>query len=134
MKLELVTFNLRVPWILDTTILEVMASGLWIMLEQHKDLGLALTETSVFEHAKLTMGDHAVEVGDGTDDNFEYLYGAAVNGINMILAAQEEDIKLFATWIDGIKDIQVYCYPGLIRLCVDEKKKYDARYFELLLS
>ena len=110
-----------VPGVTDKNILETVGSGLWVILEQHKQLGLELTEFSVSEHAKLNMGDHAAELCNGTDEDFDKIFYGADSVLSTLLAANWSNIESFADQLDGIYDVMVFTYDNLIRLCVSEK-------------
>lgn len=116
--------NIRVPHVTDKAVLDTLGSGIWVILEQHKKLGLDFTEFSVMENAKLTMGDHAADLCDGTDESFDSIYQPANKCLNDVLAANWSDIENFADRLTDIKDIMIFSYDGLIRLCVNEKGRY----------
>lgn len=121
MQIELITFNVRVPGIKQQNTLEVIGAGLWVLLEKHKTLGLGFTDWSAMDHAKLTMGDHALELHNGGSEGFEALYDQASKGLENVLASQWVALESFSNQLDYIQDIMIFCYPETIRLCVREK-------------
>lgn len=121
MKANLFTLNIPVPGVIDKEILETVGSAVWIILEQHKKLGLELTEFSVSEHAKLNMGDHAAELCNGSDEDFNRIFFGADNILTNLLATNWSLIEGFADQLDDIHDIMVFTQDNLIRLCVSEK-------------
>lgn len=120
MTINLVTLNVRVPGITCKDTLETIGSALWIILEHHKKYSLDLTEMSVMEHAKLTMGDYAAELCDGTDESFDRIYGNANTALQSVIAANWTEIENFADQLNGIHDVMVFTYDEAIRLCVNE--------------
>ena len=130
---QLITLNVRVPGVSCKDTLETIGGALLIILEHHKKYGLDLTEMSVMEHAKLTMGDCAAELCDGSDESFDIIYGNANTGLQTILAANWSDIESFADQLDGIEDVMVFTYDEMIRLCVNEHGYGKARNSHVLV-
>jgi hypothetical protein len=122
-KLELVSFSIGVPGISDTTILEALAYGVSIMIDQHKKLGLPFDDITMQEHAKLTIGDHLCELighDEFGQDPFAQIYDAVVDQLEVILATYWLEMEEFTNQVDDIADIMPFWYPNLIRLCVAE--------------
>jgi hypothetical protein len=120
MNVELIPYYVRLPGWTDTTVLEVIGYGVWIALEQHKFLNLPITDTSIMEHAKLTMGDHALELLPGCDIEFESNMQMALQGLDLVMATQSGELETFATLLNGIDDIMVIPNPGVIGLFIKE--------------
>lgn len=118
--LKLVSLNVRTPEIAQLDTLQVVAAGLNVLLDGHKTLGLGFDDFSLMENANLTMGDHASELCDGTDSDFDRIYKNAKNALNHVLVSQGEDLVMFAASLNSISDVMTFEYPGLIRLCVKE--------------
>ncbi|AEV89522.1 hypothetical protein OBP_085 [Pseudomonas phage OBP] len=118
--LNLVSFNVRAPEIAQLDTLQVVAAGLNILLDGHKALGLDMEDFSLMENANLTMGDHASELCNGSDEDFDRIYKNAKNVLNTVLATQGEELVGFAANLLSIDDMMTFEYPGLIRLCVKE--------------
>lgn len=129
MVTEFITLNLLVPNVTDKNILETVGNALWIILEEHKTLGLELTEFSVQEHAKLNMGDCAAELCNGTDEDFDNIFYGADSVLTRVLASNWSNIENFAQQLNGIYDVMVFTYDNLIRLCVSEKSYPCSRTF-----
>lgn len=119
-ELSLVSFNVRAPEMAQTDTLQVVAAGLNVLLDGHKALGIDIDDLSLMENACLTMGDHASELCNGSDSDFDRIYKNAKNVLNTVLATQGEELVQFASYLNGIDDIMVFEYPGLIRFCVKE--------------
>jgi len=122
MILDLISINLRVPGIDDKDVLETLGAGIDVMLTQHKQYGLEFTEMSVIDHVKLTMGDHAAELCNGTDAHFEHIYETAVQQLDVLLAAEWLTLENFASCLDAINDTHVFVNKGVIRLYVNENE------------
>lgn len=121
MKLELVTINILVPYISDEIVLECIAAGLAIMIDQHKKLQLPFDDPTMQEYARLTIGDHICElVGEKDDNLFSLVYDTTIDQIEVILAGMWVQLEEFATQVDNIHDIMKFWYPGLITLGVIE--------------
>lgn len=121
MKLELITINILVPGINDEIILEVIAAGVAILIDQYKKLDLPFYDIQMQEYARLTMGDHICElVGENDNNLFSYVYDTAIDQLNIILATMWYQLEEFTTQVDNIHDIMRFWYPGLITLGVIE--------------
>lgn len=121
MKLELVTINILVPGITDEIVLEVIAAGIAILIDQHKKLGLPFNNVEMQEYARLTMGDHICELVSEKDPGlFSYVYDTAIDQVDIILASMWYQLEEFTTQVDNIHDIMRFWYPELITLGVIE--------------
>lgn len=135
MNVELTTINILVPGIDDEIILETVAAGIAILIDQHKKLGLSFTDMQMQEHARLTMGDHICELVGETDPNlFAHVYDVSIDQVEVILASMWLQLEEFTTQVDDIHDIMTFWYPGLIRLAVLENPIHANRYSQLHLS
>lgn len=119
--MELIAINIRLPHVLDVRILEVVGAGIMVMFDNHKKLGTALDDFLIKEEAKLTMGDHCSELIYDADE-FVQVYAMASLALDTLLATQTTDLESLARQIDGIEDIMVLEYPGLIKMYVREGK------------
>lgn len=117
---DLVSLNIRVPEIASLDTLQVAAAGLNILMDGRKTLGLEFDDFSLRESAELTMGDHASDLCNGTDEDFDRIYKNAKNVVNTVLACQSNELEGFLSSLLGITDIMVFEYPGVIRFCVME--------------
>lgn len=134
MNVKLVTINIMVPGIDDEIILETIAAGLSILIDQHKKLGLSFTDETMQEHARLTMGDHICElVGESDPRLFSYIYDACMDQMEIILGCFWTMLEDFTTQVDNIHDIMTFWYPGLIRLAVVENPINANQYSQLHL-
>ncbi|UQT02854.1 hypothetical protein SUREIYA_02590 [Serratia phage vB_SmaM-Sureiya] len=118
-SMELISINIRLPGIIDTDVLQVVGAGIMVMFDSHKKLGTEFEDFLVMEEAKLTMGDHCSDLV--IDDlRFERVYQAASNALSTVLAAQSEDLKSLANQVNGVEDIMMMEYPGIIKMYVRE--------------
>lgn len=118
-SMELISINIRLPGIIDTDVLQVVGAGIMVMFDSHKKLGTEFEDFLVMEEAKLTMGDHCSDLV--IDDlQFERVYQAASNALSTVLAAQSEDLKSLANQVNGVEDIMMMEYPGIIKMYVRE--------------
>lgn len=117
--MELISINIRLPGITDTDVLQVVGAGIMVMFDSHKKLGTEFEDFLVMEEAKLTMGDHCSDLV--IDDlRFERVYQAASNALSTVLATQSEDLKSLANQVNGVDDIMMMEYPGIIKMYVRE--------------
>lgn len=132
MNVDLVTINILVPGISDEIVLETIAAGIAILIDQYKKLGLSFTDIQMQEHARLTMGDHICElVGENDPNLFSLVYDAAIDQVDVILASMWLQLEEFAAQVDNIHDIMTFWYPGLIRLVVLENPIDANQYSQL---
>lgn len=117
--MELLSINIRLPGINDTTVLEVVGAGIMVMFDSHKKLGTEFEDFLVMEEAKLTMGDHCSDLVID-DVQFERVFQEADNALKTVLAAQSEDLKSLALQVNGVEDIMTMEYPGVIKMYVRE--------------
>lgn len=117
--MELLSINIRLPGINDTTVLEVVGAGIMVMFDSHKKLGTEFEDFLVMEEAKLTMGDHCSDLVID-DAQFERVFQAADSALKTVLAGQSEDLKSLALQVNGVEDIMTMEYPGVIKMYVRE--------------
>lgn len=132
MNVELVSINILVPHISDEIVLECIAAGVAILIDQHKKLQLPFDDPMMQEHARLTIGDHICElVGEKDDSLFSLVYDATIDQIEVILAGMWLQLEEFTTQVDNIHDIMTFWYPGVIRLAVLENPINANQYSQL---
>lgn len=122
MTINFVPLNIPVPGWNNIDVLEVIGAGMWIALEQHKFLNVSITDVSIMEHAKSTMGDHALEIIPGTDADFEEAMNTALHGFDKVMTVNAKAMEDFTTLITDIKDIMVLAKPGVICLWIREEE------------
>lgn len=114
------TLHLALSKIRDTRVLDIIGSGIMVALSEHKDFNSSISDSLVLDKARFTMGDHAAELHDGTDVDFEYLYNNGCDGLDLVLAGYSTNLVELASYVSNITDFVIITNPGILTIAVRE--------------